>query len=240
MNVCAPELYETVGTTSALDITGRAAGNATDLSSWDGNDRALEHSGTVDTLDINGGVEGHGCNVRPVRPLGHSTHCTQVVVTGIAVRLSSLGQSKQSAHLTSMDERLVIPLAYGAGIGTTMHLCSPGQSKWRAHMTSRAEWRAIAATCDKPDLLGTPPTTRQLLVATVIRESLFDRCGENACPTTVSMQRRMPQSTQSMLGPIGPDISCDISVLPQWSHLGPSGALAGVDGRRASSTGGTR
>jgi hypothetical protein len=36
-------------------------------------------SGTVQAagaLDINGRVEGHGCHVRPTRPLRQSTHCT--------------------------------------------------------------------------------------------------------------------------------------------------------------------
>jgi hypothetical protein len=37
--------------------------------------RAGMLSGTADALDINGRVEGHGCHVRPARPLGHSTHC---------------------------------------------------------------------------------------------------------------------------------------------------------------------
>jgi hypothetical protein len=61
MNGRAPELYDTVGAAGALDINGRAAGNAASLSSRDGNGRAAELSRTAGALDINGGVEGHGC-----------------------------------------------------------------------------------------------------------------------------------------------------------------------------------
>jgi hypothetical protein len=75
-NIHAPELSGTVSAVGALDINGRAAGNAAGLSSRDGNGRAPELFGTADALDINGEVEGHGCHVRPARPLGHSTHYT--------------------------------------------------------------------------------------------------------------------------------------------------------------------
>jgi hypothetical protein len=66
-NVCAPELSGTVGVAGTLDINGRAAVNAISLSSRDKNGRAPKLSGMADTLDINGGVEGHDCHVRQAR-----------------------------------------------------------------------------------------------------------------------------------------------------------------------------
>jgi hypothetical protein len=75
-NSRALELSGTVGMTGALDINGRAGGNVVVLSSRDGNGRAPELSGMTDALDINGGLEGHGCHVRPAHPLGHSSHYT--------------------------------------------------------------------------------------------------------------------------------------------------------------------
>jgi hypothetical protein len=108
----------------ALDINGRAAGNAASLSSKDGNGRAPELSGIVGTagaLDINGRATGNAAGLSSRNRNVHS--------------LSPMGQLARLVHLTSMAERLATLPAYRAGTRTAVCVSSLG--RW-THLTSMA------------------------------------------------------------------------------------------------------
>jgi hypothetical protein len=123
-----------------LDINGRAASNAADLSSRDGNSRVPELLGTADALDINGEVEGHGCHVRPARPLRHSTHCPPAFGGDEYGHAPELSGTVEAAGALDINGRATgNTTAYGVGMRTTVRMSSPGQSKRQAHLTSMAE-----------------------------------------------------------------------------------------------------
>jgi hypothetical protein len=152
-----------------------------------GNDRAPELSGIVSTtgaLDISSGVDSHENHMRPAQPLGHSTHCMLASGDDGYDRALELSETVEAAGALDIN---------GRAASNATSLWSRGRNGRAPELSStvdavgaldlKAVWRATAATCDQPGLSGTPPTARQLQVATVTWESWFDRSGENACPT---------------------------------------------------------